>query len=88
MTRRSRRELKRAVEDLAPEGSTRDGRGDTLPEGHRDAVRSALAWRYDNYDAVDADPTDARALLAEAAGHVDEPHDTALRDLLGRGGST
>ena len=88
MTHRSRRELERAVEDLAPERSTRDGHADTPPEEYREAVRAALAYRYDNHDAVDADPTDGRALLAEAVEHVDDPHDTALRDLLGRGGST
>lgn len=89
MTRRSRREIEQALDDLAGGRSTGGGRdGGALPEKHREAVRSALAWRYDNYDAADADPADARALLAEAVEHVDDPHAAAIRDLLGRGGST
>jgi hypothetical protein len=84
MTRRSRRELERALADLTPEGSPNGGHADTPPEEYREAVRAALAYRYDNHGAVDADPTDARALLAEAVEHVDPPHTTTLRDLLGR----
>ena len=83
MTRPSKRELERAVEDL-----TNGGRG-TVPEVtdvEREAIRAALAYRYDNPDAVDADPTDGRAILAEAVDHVEEPHATTLREFLdGRG---
>lgn len=85
MTRLSKRELERAVDDLT------DGVRATSPEvteADRKAIRAALAWRYDNPDAVDADPNDTVAVLTEAVDHVEEPHATTLRDLLGREGTT
>jgi len=47
----------------------------------REAVRAALAWRYDNYDAVAPDAP----ILAGAVEHVEEPHATALREMLAGG---
>lgn len=56
----------------------------TLTAQEREAVRAALAWRYDNYGAVDADaePVD---ILGDAAEHVADPHATTLRDMLAGG---
>ena len=51
------------------------------PDREREAVRAALAWRYDNYDAVDPDAP----ILAGAVEHVADPHATTLREMLARG---
>jgi hypothetical protein len=50
-------------------------------EREREAIRAALAWRYDNYDAIDPDAP----ILAGAVEHVADPHATTLREMLARG---
>ena len=62
-----------------------------LDDTHREAIREALAYRYEQDGGLDGDLTDPagrRAFLADAADHVDEPHSTVLRELLDAGGST
>lgn len=69
--------------------------GDTpttdLDDTHREAIREALAYRYEQDGGLDGDltdPADRREFLADAADHVDEPHSTVLGELLAAGGST
>jgi len=81
MDRDALRDKLDVVEEQLP-----DKRAGTVPESHREAVRAALGWRYDNYDAADADSGNTEAVFSEAAEHVEEPHATTLREMLGRGG--
>ena len=73
------RERLGAVEEHLP-----DRRAGTLLESHKEAVRAALGWRYDTNTDSEAPVNDMPAVLAEAAEHVDEPHATTLREILGR----
>ena len=70
----------------AVEGQLPDRRARTASESHKEAVRAALGWRYDNYDAADADSGNTEAVFSEAAENVEEPHATTLREMLGREG--
>ena len=73
------RERLGAVEEQLP-----DRRAGTAPESHKEAVRAALGWRYDTNTDPETPVNDMPAVLAEAAEHVDEPHATTLREILGR----
>ena len=77
------RERLGAVEERLP-----DRRAGTLPERHREAVQAGLAYYYDHYDAVGAESDDMAVRLSKVVEHVDEPHATALREILGREGDT
>ena len=85
MTRHSKREIERAVDDLAGGVDSRPSVGD-VTDAERDAIRAALAYRYANYDTAggspESDPGEVRAFLRDASEHVEEPHATTLRDLL------
>lgn len=81
MDRDALRDRLDAVEEQLP-----DKQAGKVPESHREAVRAALGWRYDNYDAAGADFGNTEAVFSEAAEHVEEPHATTLREMLGRGG--
>lgn len=61
-----------------------------MDDTHRQAIRKALAYRYEQDGGLDGDltdPADRREFLADAADHVDEPHSTVLGELLDAGGS-
>lgn len=82
MTRKSKREIERALDALA-DGSRTSTPGDVSNQV-REAVRAALAYRYANYGTVDR--SSREAFLRDAAAHVDEPHAATLRELVdGRG---
>ncbi|SEW20488.1 hypothetical protein [Halobacterium jilantaiense] len=82
MTRHSKRELERALDDLTTEATTP---GD-VPDRVREAFRAALAYRYANYGSVAGDPDgdseEMGAFLRDASDHVEEPYATALRELI------
>lgn len=73
------RERLDAVADTLDDNPTQ-----TLTAQEREAVRAALAWRYDNNGTVDADAEPVE-ILSDAAKHVADPHATALRDILAGG---
>lgn len=88
MTRRSKRSLERAVDDLDAGGYNRPTGGD-IPKSHAEAVVAALAYRYDNYGTLDGDPDghpeERRAFFLDAANHIEEPHASVLREWFSGG---
>jgi hypothetical protein len=91
MTRRSKREIERILDDLE-EGRTSSEGDPALTTAHRAAVQAALEYYYGNYDTaagdLNGDPSERRAVFREAADHVEEPHATTLRELTDGRGST
>jgi hypothetical protein len=73
------RERLDAVEEQLPDRRAREP-----PESHKEAVRAGLAYYYDHYDAVGAESDDIAVSLSKVVEHVDEPHATTLREILGR----
>ena len=90
MTRKSKREIERAVEELAPADAVRRPSSD-LDERHREAIRAAFEYRYSSDGDLVGDPngdeSERRAFLDDAADHVAPDHGVVIREtLLGDGG--
>lgn len=81
--RKSKREIEKAVEELAPADAVRRSSSD-IDERHREAVRAALEHRYDPatdvVGSLDGDAADRRAFLADAAEHVAPDHAVVIRE--------
>ena len=85
MTRKSKREIERAVEELAPADAVRRP-SSNVDERQREAVRAALERRYHPETDLVGDPGgdehERRAFLADAAGHVAPDHAVVIREEL------
>jgi len=83
MTRKSKREIERALESLTDDNGGDNTSPESLEDTHREAVREALAYRYQGGELAGdpwGDRHERREFLETAAGHVDEPHSTVLED--------
>lgn len=83
MTRKSKREIERALEDLGDRSGAVESPSE-LTDEQRDAVRASLRYRRQAYPDGDA-PT-GRALFQEALDHVDDCHAARLEALLAHTG--